>query len=353
MAHYLPQTIATPLTVVRRERLLPEPGEILVSKGERVEPVQVIARTSVSSSFRIINVARQLQVPSSKVSKHLKVEPGEKVKRGQVVAALGGLGGRSCRSTLDGVVTGSGGGRVLIEGYPQEVELRANMYGTVTRIIGGRGVEIRATGALIQGVWGNGEEGTGVLRLLIKERDEVLSAESIDASCRGTIIVGGCSVDQEALERAVELQVRGIISGGLASDVLPEAERAPLPIVVTEGVSVVPMCSPIYRLLEANDGREAVLSAQFQSLWGRVRPEVIVPLPAEPDAEEASGFFPPLEVGDTVRVTQPPRLGVVGTVAELSASVDVPTGDRLPAARVELEDEGSFLVPLANLEVMR
>lgn len=353
MAHYLPQTIATPLTVIRRERLLPEPGEILVSKGERVEPVQVIARANVSSSFRIINVARELRVPPSKVSKHLKVEPGEKVKEGQVVAALGGLGGRSCRSTLDGIVTGSGGGRVLIEGYPREVELRANMYGTVSRIIGGRGVEIRTTGALVQGVWGNGEEGTGVLRLLVKERQEGLPADSIDASCRGTIIVGGSQVDQEALERAVELQVRGIICGGLASEALEVARQAPLPIVVTEGLGVVPMCSPIYRLLEGNDGREVVLNAQFQSLWGRVRPEVIVPLPAEPDAEEASGFFPPLEVGDTVRVTQPPHLGVVGTVTELSTSVSTATGDRLPAAKLESEEEDSLLVPLANLEIMR
>ncbi|MGD1995934.1 MAG: hypothetical protein PVH62_04080 [Anaerolineae bacterium] len=348
MKIYPPQTIATPLMVIRRKRVLPAPGEIFVREGEQVEPVQVIGRAMVPTEFHIVNVARSLRVTASVASERLKVGPGQQVKRGQVLA------GRSCRSPIGGTVTGSGGGRVLIEAPPREVELRANLYGVVSEVLPGRGVVIRATGALIQGIWGNGKEGAGVLRVLVEDREEPLRPEMVDASCRGTVVVGGSQVDLEALERAIEIQVRGIISGGLSPELLSEAVRAPLPIIVTEGLDVVPMCSRIYRLLAANDGREAVLDAHFQSQWGVTRPEVIVPLQAEPDPDVPPDMESPLELGDTVRVTRGPHLGVVGDIVGLSAWVPTPAGDRLPAARLEAEDNGEdLLVPLLNLEVMR
>jgi len=351
---YPPRTIATPLTVIQRERMLPVPGEILVREGERVEPVQVIGRALVPAGFHIVNVARGLGVPAASVSRYLKVKPGQKVKRGQVLAALRGLAARSCQSPIDGTVTGSGGGRLLIEAPAQEVELRANIYGVVARVVADRGVVIRTSGALLQGVWGNGKEGTGVLRLLVKGRSEPLRSRAIDASCRGAVLIGGQSVDREALERASEIQARGIICGGIVPNALPDALKAPFPIVVTEGVGVIPMCPRIYRLLEANDGREATLDARFQSRWGIVRPEVIVPLPAEPEAKPLEDVDSPLKVGDTVRVVRAPHLGETGTVTAFPVWMRTSTGARLPAARIDPEDgQESLLVPLRNLEILR
>ncbi len=364
MRVYPPQTIASPLTVVQRERLLPAAGEIFVREGERVEPVQVIGRAHVPVGFYIVNVARDLGVPASVASKYIRVKPGQKVKQGQVVAELRGLAAlfsllfglaaRPCRSPLDGTVTDSGGGRLLIEAFPQEVTVRANLYGAVSRVIPDWGVVIRVTGALLQGVWGNGKDGAGVLKLVVRDRGKPLRARAIDASCRGAVLIGGSRIDQGVLEKAAELQIRGIITGGIVPDVLSEAREAPFPIIVTEGVGVFPMCSRIYHLLATNDGREATLDARFQSQWGVVRPEVIIPLPAEPETTPRQALASPLGIGDTVRVVRLPHLGTVGTVTALPVWVRTATGAQLPAAKIESEtDEESLLVPLSNLEVLR
>jgi hypothetical protein len=361
---YPPQTIATPLTVIQRERLLPAPGEILVHEGERVEPVQIIGRAFVPAGAHIVNVARDMGVSPSVAAKYIKVKPGQKVKEGEVVAELRGLAAlstlllgasaRPSRSPLDGTVTDSGGGRLLIEAFPREVELRANLYGVVSRVIPNWGAVIRATGALVQGVWGNGKEGTGVLKVVTRDRVKPIRAKSIDASCRGCVLIGGSRIDESALEKATEIQVRGIISGGITPEALSVAETALFPIIVTEGIGVYPMCSRIYQLLSANDGRETTLNAQYRNLWGAIRPEVLIPLPAEPEQPLDQAAEAPLGVGDSVRVVRAPHLGTVGTVTALPVWVRTVTGAQLQGARIETEaDKQSILVPLSNLEVLR
>lgn len=364
MRVYPPQTLVTPLTVVQRERFLPVPGEITVREGERVEPIQVIGRATAPAGFRIVNAARDLGVPASAVPKYLKVKPGQTVKKGDVLAELKGVAAlmallfstssRPCRSPLDGTVTDSGGGRILIEAFPREVELRANLYGVVARVIPGWGAAIRVSGALIQGVWGNDQESHGVLKLVVKGRTRPIRARSIDASCHGAILIGGNRVDIAALEKAAELQIRGVITGGILPGALLAAKEAPFPVIVTEGIGTYPMCSRIYRLLAGNDGREVTLDAQFQSRWGAARPEIIIPLPAEPESEEGQPLEEPLTRGDTVRVIRDPHLGLVGTVKAFPAWVRTTTGAQLPAAKVEPDgDDEVVLVPLANLEILR
>ena len=354
MRVYPPQTSATPLTVMYRRRMLPAPGEILVRENDRVEPVQVIGRVSVPAGFSIVNVAQKMQLAASVVSKHFKVKVGDEVKRGQTLAASRGLNPRSCKSPIDGTVTGAGGGRILIEAPAREVEIRANLQGVVSRVIGHRGVVIRATGALIQGAWGNGRQSVGILRLLVKGSDRPITAADINPSCHGMILIGGAEIDQEALERAAEVQVRGIVTGGIDPAQIQSTLDLPFPVVITEGLSPTPMCSRIYRLLSANDGREAVADARFRSHWGVLRPEVIVPLPAEPEREPADDLQHPLEVGDSVRVVRAPHVGSVGRVVALPVWTSTLAGARLPGARIELDDDReTLIVPLLNLEVLR
>lgn len=363
MLVYPPQTIATPLTVIQRERILPAAGEILVHEGERVDPVQVIGRAYVPAELRIVNVSRDLGVPASRVPKFLRVKPGQEVKKGQVVAELRGVSAllallfessaRPSRSPLDGVVTDSGGGRLLIEAHPQEVELRANLYGVITRVIPQWGVSIRATGTLVQGVWGNDRDSSGVLKLMVKDPSRPIRSRSVDASSHGAILIGGSRIDEGLLEKATELQVRGVIAGSIDPEALSFAREAAFPVIVTEGIGSYPMSSRIFELLAASDGREAMLDARFQSQWGAVRPEVFVPLPAESEAEPPPTPDEPLEVGDTVRVIRGPYLGTVGTVSALSAWIRTTTGAQFPAAKVKTDTEEEIvLVPLANLEVL-
>ena len=153
MSYYSFETQITPLTMVRRERMLPVPGDVLVRIGDRVEPTQVVARANLPGDFRIVPVARPLGVPTSQVERHMRVSLGDEVQRGQLIAKRGRLFAYTVKSPLDGMVTASGGGRVLIEASPTPFDLRAYIYGTVSNMIQHYGVIIETPGAVIQGVW--------------------------------------------------------------------------------------------------------------------------------------------------------------------------------------------------------
>ncbi len=352
--YYLFETQVTPLTNVRRERILPAPGEVLVRIGDRVEPMQVVARADLPGDFRILPVARLLGVPISQAKRYLRVNPGDEVQRNQVIAKRGRLSASSVKSPIDGVVAASGGGRMLIEAQPTPFELRAYIRGTVTNALEQHGVVVETTGAVIQGVWGAGGEDLGVLKCMVKSPDEPLRAKTIDPSCHGMILVGGAGLNDAVIERAQELQARGIVVGGLPPELVSRVAQLPFPVIATEGIGTAPMSTPIFRLLKTNDGREASISGQIRPRWDVVRPEIVIPLPAErlPPSQTQPGA--PLTVGTQVRAVRAPYMGAVGTVTALPAHARrAETGIKVRGAEVDLGQEAPVFIPLANLEVLR
>lgn len=354
MRFYLPQTVISPLTIVRKERRLPGRGDILVREGDRVEPVQVIGRAMVPGEFRIVNLAQMLGVPRRAVRRYLKVKPGQEVRQGDVLAARGGLVRRVCRAPITGTVTGIGGGRLIIEASSQVVEVRAGYPGIVKRVLPGEGVVIQVAGALIQCAWGNQQEGFGVLRLLTDSREKSLRVRMIDASCRGTVLIGGLLADEDVLDQAIEMQVRGIIVGGVAPELLGKAVQAPFPILATEGPGSVPMSPRCFQLLSTYSGREAVLDGRWAGGRSVLRPEIIVPLPAEPGTGPLELPDAPLRIGDTVRITRLPYAGQIGTVVAFTPAGRPTATSHLPMARIRVsEGEPPLTVPVFNLEIIR
>ncbi len=352
--YYLSETQVTPLTRIYRERVLPVPGEVLVNVGDQVDPTQVVARTNLLGDFHIVPAARLLGIPISQLERHLRIKPGDEVQQGQTIAALRGLLGRSVKSPINGVITASGSGRILIEAQPTRFELRAYIDGTVSDVLRNYGVTIETMGAIVQGVWGAGRESFGVLKCIVKSPDQVLQARAIDSSCHGTILIGGARLDETVIERAQELQVRGIVTGGLSPEMLPLMKGLLFPIVVTEGIGESPMSEPIFRLLATNEGREASLSGQIQPRWGIMRPEIIIPLPAGTVPPAQAQVRPPLAVGTQVRVVRAPFMGAVGAIVALPAHARrIETGARVRGAEVDLNRAAPVFVPLANLEILR
>lgn len=351
--YYLSETQVSPLATVRRERVLPAPGEVVVRIGDRVEPTQIIARADLPGDFRILQVARILGIPASQVNRHLRIKLGDTVQEGQVIAKRGF--GKIIESPIDGMMTASGSGRVLIEAPPLPFELRAYIPGMITNIAGTYGAIVETTGAVVQGVWGAGVESFGVLKRLVKSPDKPLRARDIDPSCHGTIVIGGSGMNESIIERAEELQVRGIVTGGFSPELIPRVKSLPFPIVVTEGIGMMPMSAPIFALLTTNEGREAAISGRMRTRWGVIRPEVIIPLPADtvPSTQAQPGTS--LTEGTRVRVVRAPYAGRVGTIVALPPHArHIETKARVRGAEVKLEEEEKpIFIPLANLEVLR
>jgi hypothetical protein len=290
------------------------------------------------------------------VKKYVQVKSGQQVEAEQTIARrrIGlGLSSRTVRAPQDGVVAAVGGGRVLLESVGEPIEVQAYLSGTVSNVMPGKGVLIEVVGAWIQGVWGLGGESFGVIRVVSKRPDRPLRARRIDVGCHGAVLVGGSTLDQAALQQALEMQVRGIIIGSLPPSLIELAREMPFPIIVTEGLGRAPMAAPLFKLLRANDSREAAISGLTKSRWGAVRPEIIIPVPSgKVGPPPAPGVA--LKVGKQVRLTRGALLGAVGTVRSLpSRPMSLETDARVWGAFVEFEDdEQEQFIPLFNLELL-
>lgn len=341
-----------PMTAIVRERSLPVAGRVTAHMNQRVNPTDVIAEASFAREHVLLDVARTFGVSTTLADKLVKVKEGDRLAQGALVAESGGFLSRSIRAPRPGRVMVIGGGQVLMEVGDAKIELRAGLPGTVVQVLPERGVVIRTVGALVQGVWGNGRIDSGLMRVLLEKPDDVLMADRLDVSLRGSVILGGHVRDAETLRVAAELPIRGLIVSSMVSPLIQTAYQMRYPILVLDGFGGMPMNSAAFKLLTTNKEREVTVNAEHFDRYSGNRPEVIIPLPFtnEPDEPEPYETF---AVGLTVRMRRPPFAGMIGTISNLPAGLSLlQSGLRAPAAEVKLENGETVTVPLVNLEVV-
>ncbi len=349
--YYPPETQVSSLATIRRERMLPLPGEVTVHVGQRVEPWDAVAQVDMPGGYRIVQVSQALKVQGSDVRQYLLKQEGDEVKAGEPIAIRGGIFRRAVRSPVNGFLAAVGAGRVLVEASTNLVQLRAGMRGRVASVKPRWGVVVETVGAIVQGVWGNGQEGHGVLKTVADSPRSVLTREKIEVGFQGAVILAGQGMTLEALEFAQDMQVRGIIVGSLEAALMQAAQAAGFPIIVTEGWGSIPMSPVILDVLASQDGREVSLNGQVQTGWRQVRPEVIVPLLAS-EAPPARSVRPlALEEGNMVRILRQPYMGATGIVVALpKAPRKLASGGAFLGAEVELPTHERVFVPFADLE---
>lgn len=341
-----------PLTTIVRERSLPVAGKVNARMNQRVNPTDVIAEASFAREHVLLDVARTFGVSTTAADKMIKVNEGDRLAQGALVAESGGMISRSIRAPRPGRVMVAGGGQVLMEVGDARIELKAGLPGTVIQVLSDRGVVIRTAGALVQGVWGNGRIDNGLMRVLLEKPDDVLAAERLDVSMRGSVILGGHVRDVETLRAAAELTVRGLIISSMMSPLIQAAYQMRYPILVLDGFGAMPMNSAAFNLLTTNKEREVTVNAEHFDRYSGNRPEVIIPLPVTGEPDEPNDFET-FAVGLKVRMRRPPHAGMIGAISNLPAGLSVlQSGLRAPAADVKLENGESVTVPLVNLEVV-
>jgi len=341
-----------PLTSIVRERVLPVAGKVNANTNQKVNPTDVIAEGRFAREHVLLDVARTFGVSVKVADGMIKVKEGDRLTEGAVVAENGGFLSRSIKAPRPGRVMVAGGGQVLMEVGDARIELRAGLPGVVERIIPERGAVIRTVGALIQGIWGNGRVEYGVMTSLIEKVDDVLTADRLDVSLRGSVILGGHIRDLDTLKIAAEMPVRGLIVSSISQSLIQPAMQMRYPILVLDGFGMMPMNSVAFKLLTSNNKREVAVNAEFPDRYSSGRPEVVIPLnvPSEPDEAPDYVMF---AVGQQVRMRRSPHVGMIGSITHLPSGLSkLPSGLRAPAAEVKLENGDNVLVPLVNLEVV-
>jgi len=373
---YTPGLKVTERTLLRRRRVLPIHGDVLVKVGDRVAAREVIALTRLPGPVTPVNVANILSISPGDLPAAMLVSTGESIAMGQILARSRGIFGwfqKECSAPAAGVVEAISRvtGQVMLRGAPLPVQMRAFLTGTVVEVAENEGATIEAQGALVQGIFGIGGEAFGPIRIACQRPDQNLAADLITAPMRGAVVVGGGRVTADALARGVEAGVSAIVTGGIDDQDLRDflgydlgvattgSENAGLTLIITEGFGDITMAARTFALLASHAGSDASVNGATQIRAGVLRPEVVIPLAAagpapqarRPAGQEVNGHV--LRPGVPVRIIRDPYFGIIGTAVALPEKPQVlGSGSKARVLEVQLPSGEKVFVPRANVELI-
>ena len=371
MAHsYTPGLKVLKKTLFRKERILPLKGKVLVAKGDELSPDTIIASTNLPGNVQMLKVNNILNIEPRDVMDCLVVKEGDTIKKGDMIAETPGIFGMfksSVESPVDGTIESISEttGRVVVREAPIPVEVDAYVSGTVDEVIQKEGIILRSDAAFIQGIFGIAGEKRGELALASNSPSEELTADQITEDMAGKILIGGSFLSLEAYKKAMNCKVAGIVVGGfnyydlkavLGYDLgvaITGTEKLPTALIVTEGYGSIPMSSATFELLKSNHGNEASVNGATQIRAGVIRPEIVIPIKGESNAEDSLSKEPEgIQEGSTVRVIRSPNFGKIGIVTSLPSELNKMESETMVRVAEISIDGKNTLIPRANLEMV-
>ncbi|MDP8268618.1 MAG: hypothetical protein P9L97_07825 [Candidatus Tenebribacter davisii] len=368
---YSPGLTVTKSIVLKKDRILPLKGKVLVKKGDKVKAEDIVAETLLPGKVLPFNLSNKLGVTADLIGQYLKVKAGDKIKKGQVMAVTNGFLGffkTSVKSPIDGEIESISKitGQMLLREPRIPIQVKAFIDGIVVDVIKEEGVVIENKSAYIQGIFGLSGERSGEIKMLADSPDEVIKPDKIDDSCKDKVIVCGALVSYDVIKKAQKVGVSGIISGGIDDQDLKKLlgynigvaitghENIGLTIVVTEGFGIIKMANNTFSLLKSFEGHKASIHGITQIRAGVMRPEIIIPIEFKEDelkAEEPK--MATLEIGTTIRVIRQPNFGLIGKVTGLPEKLTkVESETMVRILEAELETGEKVTIPRANVEVI-
>jgi hypothetical protein len=353
----LAQTRVVKFARVRRERVLPARGVVMVTAGNRVGALDVVAKVTGAGNLRPVPLARYLRTQETALEKYLLKQPGEDFAAREILASKPesfGMLRRIYRAPSAGRIAAAQGAWLVLDLADTAFELRALYRGTVINVMTRQGVVIEATGALVQGVWGAGGEGYGAIRQMVDQPESVLNEERVDVTLRGTVLLAGAGITEAALRRAAQERVAGLIVGGLAPELRHLCAELQVPTLVTDGFGARAMSTLIFDLLAAHVGEETIINAPDIPAASN-RPEAFIPILAGTGSGETAVPPPTLiaQVGAQVRVIGGARRGQIGQIAEIAhLPRTLESGVGAWGAEIALGAGERVFVPWENLELI-
>lgn len=372
MAHsYTPGLTVTERTVIRRRRLLPLPGNVLVSAGDRVRSDQPVARAELPGKVYPVNLANQLSIAPDEIKDYLVKKEGDLVQRDEILAENKPLikwFKTEIRSPVTGTIESLSmvTGQVLLREPPRILDLLAYVDSTVVETIPQQGVVVEAGCSLVQGIFGIGGEVWGEIAVAVQSPDEPLTPAHLKPDMRGKIVVGGSFLPAETMTRAKELGVAGLVVGGIHDKdlrvllgydlgvAITGTEHVGFTLILTEGFGTIPMAAKTFRLLSAHAGQKASISGATQIRAGVIRPEIIIPqATSSADSGVMQSQREGIRLGDPVRIIRDPLFGKIGEVSALPADLQkIPTESEVRVLEVKFADGLRAVIPRTNIEVI-
>ena len=365
-----------PQTVVRKRRILPIPGQVLVHEGQAVTATTVIAQTELPGKVHAVNVVNLLGIVPQEIRRYMLKREGDAVHAGEPLAENQPFI-KWLKVQVPAPITGTietvseVTGQVFLREPPRPLALAAYLDGHVTEIFPGQGATVETACSLVQGIFGIGGEAVGTIARAVESPDDELTPERITDAHRGTILVGGSLIGRDGFARAKQAGVAAIVVGGihdldlkllLGRDLgvaITGTEQVGLTLIITEGFGRIAMAGRTFDLLNSKVGHRASCSGETQIRAGVIRPEVIVPLDqrsavsGQRSERETAGVGGGLKVGDQIRIIREPYFGQICRVSALPADLRLlPTGSKARVLEAELDDGQQIIIPRTNVELL-
>ncbi|MDZ7796455.1 MAG: hypothetical protein U5N56_05155 [Candidatus Marinimicrobia bacterium] len=372
MAHaYTPGLKVIPKTVVHKTRQLPLKGEVVVKKGQKVSAEDTVATTDLPGNVVPMNLANTLNVEASEIMEMLVKKPGDKIKKGDLLAETPGIFGlfksKAYSPTSGTIETVSKiTGQTIIREAPIPVSVQAYINGKVTGIIPDEGVEVSTTASFIQGIFGIGGERRGEIKILAPDTETRITEEMINPTCKGKVLICGSFLTDKAFQKAQEVEAVGVVVGGFNYSDIKEIvgydigvaitgqEDTNTTLIITEGFGEVNMAKHTFDLLKSQEGKSASINGATQIRAGVIRPEIIIPLEGDEKLQDRKAELFGLDKGTEVRVIRAPYFGMLGEVLDMPHELQrLESGSLARVAKIKLYDtEKEVLLPRANLEMI-
>ncbi len=369
---YTPGLTVTERIVIRRKRLLPLQGTVLVKRGEQVKATTTVARAELPGKVYPLNLANQLSIAPDELTEYLTKKEGDPVRKDEVIAENHPFikwFKTEIKSPVTGVVESISTvtGQVLLREPPKVLELSAYVDGTVVEIHPQQGVTVETTCTLVQGIFGIGGETRGELAIGVASPEEILTSERVTSAMKGKVVVAGAFLSAETMAKAKEVGVAGLVVGGIHDKdlrallgydlgvAITGTEQVGFTLILTEGFGTIPMAAKTFALLSAHAGQQASISGATQIRAGVIRPEIIIPRTGAPGstAHDVEPQREGIRKGDQVRIIRDPLFGKIGEVSRLPADLQkIPTESHVRVLEVRFPDGSTAVIPRANIEVI-
>ena len=361
---------------IRKDRNLPLPGDVIVKKGDTVKSGDIVAMTNLPGKVHAVNVINRLAILPTDLRKNMLKKEGDSVVKDEPIAETSPfikMFKSICLSPITGIIESISDitGQVLLREPPKPVQITAYVDGKVVETIENEGVVIETNATFIQGIFGIGGETTGELQIVVNSPDDIVKPEDVKEVHRGKIIAGGSIIYSDAIKKALDTGVKGIVVGGIRDKEINEllgydlgvaitgSEDINITIIITEGFGQIGMAQRTFDMLKLREGAVASINGATQIRAGVVRPEIIIPYNDEDtsgnsdESGSADGKSAGISIGDQIRIIRNPNFGMLGTVKSLPSELQtIETEAMARVLEVKFPDGQTSIVPRANIEAI-
>ncbi len=359
-----------------RRRLSGTNNKVLVKVGDEIKPEDIVGEYQTSSGFTTIDLASRLKISPNEVPKYLKKQLGSTIYRGELLAQkenLLGLSKEIITAPSDGVMDllDLQTGVLKLKFLSKKESVVSGVYGVVEGVDPARGViTVKTMAHLIFGMTGSGRDRSGLIRVL-GDNELLVSSSHLKDESKGSLLVGGAMLFDDALQKAVKLKVSGVITGGIDASLFktirggltdfkkPGSSDVGISLLVTEGFGNAPIGPDIFELLKSYEGKFAMIDGnKARLILPTTDPSSIIyirktKLPQDLDEDKSPLVsFSDVKIGEKVRIIYPSLLGVQGVVESIDDAMTLlPSGVSANLVTVVTPTQ-KVRVPLQSVEAI-